>query len=123
MPIIPFVIEMWMRGGCRDHRDNHQDDGAQALGPRRPAEEHPPHDDRQRADESADIARSGLQPEEVGLGRNDWDDKPDQYQQHRGGDAGPQPERLSSVGSFVFIQIASGAVTSTAISVRCRLRR
>ena len=36
----------------REQRDDHQDDGAQALGPGRPAEEHPPHDNRQRAQQS-----------------------------------------------------------------------
>ena len=30
----------------REQRDDHQDDGAQALGPGRPAEEQPPHDDK-----------------------------------------------------------------------------
>ena len=73
---------------CREQRDDHQDDGAQALGPGCPAEEHPPHDDSQRATESAN------HPDDQRVGNDDGDDKPEQPQQHSGDDAGPQPERF-----------------------------
>ena len=42
---------------CREQRGDHQDDGAQALGPRRPAKEQPPQDDGQPAGESRQAIR------------------------------------------------------------------
>ncbi len=70
--------------------DDHQDDGSQAFGPGRPAEEHPPQDDSQRGAEcphhpelkAPESGDDGFQPE------------PGQQQQQCGGHAGPQPEGL-----------------------------
>ena len=80
-----------------DDRDDHQDDGAQALGPGRAAEEQPPDEDQQRADERRQASPGrGTSTPKTRLGSSDRDDKPDQHQQHRGGDAGPQPKRFAS---------------------------
>jgi hypothetical protein len=63
-----------MRGDarCRDHGGYHQDDGTPALGPRRPAEERPPHDDSQPAEEPAQ------HPVHRGFGHDGGYDKPTQ---------------------------------------------
>src|SRR5262249_4888179 len=50
--------------------------------------EQPPHDNCQRANECAN------HPEEQRLGKDARDHKPHHAQQHRGGDAGPEPERF-----------------------------
>ncbi len=73
---------------CREHRDDHQDDGAYAFGPGRSAEEQPPHEDSQPADEPAN------HPEHHCVRSDEGDDKPDQPLQDYGDHAGPQPERF-----------------------------
>jgi hypothetical protein len=40
--------------GCRQQRDGHQDGGAQAIGPERPAEDQPPQEDDQPQEDSAE---------------------------------------------------------------------
>ena len=73
---------------CRDQRDDHQDDGAQALGPGRPAEEQPPDDDRQPADELRQSPpMHGL------LGNDDGDD------QTRPATAAPRRPRRATAGA------------------------
>ena len=44
---------------CRRHRDDDQDDGADALGPRRPAEQQPPDDDGESAQGSTEDPEHG----------------------------------------------------------------
>jgi hypothetical protein len=86
----------------REHRNDHQEDGADALEPRRPAEEQPPQQD-QRA------AGHGSEQADHGAVREQWCAEADEHQQHRESDAGPQPQRFSD-SRFVcsHIQIASG---------------
>lgn len=55
---------------CDDDRDDHQHDGAHALGPGRPAEEQPPHDDRQPEGDCAKRRDYG------GVARDDGQDEP-----------------------------------------------
>ena len=72
----------------REHRDDDDAEGAQALGPRRPAEEQPPQEDSQPADRSRKHAQDRL------FGRDDWE--AESYQQLRYDDdhARPQSELL-----------------------------
>ena len=75
-----------------DQCEEHQGDRAKPVGPRRPAEERPPDDDRRGEDHSADHrAESGIEGEPLGL-RGSGKDNPDQYQQNGGDDARPEPE-------------------------------
>jgi hypothetical protein len=73
----------------RDHRDDHQRDRAQALVPACAAEEQPPQDDQQRAPNGRQHSVAHV------IGLEDRDDISEQHEQPRGGDAGPQPKRLS----------------------------
>lgn len=52
IPIAPLRNRLVYDARCRGQSDYRQDDGAQALGPRRPAKEQPPWDDGQPADGS-----------------------------------------------------------------------
>ena len=73
---------------CSEHGDDHQDDGARAIVPTRPAQEDPPQDDGDRTEESANHSEADV------LGQKDRHDVPEQTQHHRGDQAGPQSERL-----------------------------
>ena len=82
------LVENTGRRGDRGYR---QDDGPDALGPGRAAEEHPPHNDGQRAEK---LAAERHVSRHV-IGRDGRHAKPDQPHQHDGDDAGPQAERLA----------------------------
>ena len=75
----------------RGERDDHEHGDAQALGPGRAAEEKPPQEDDQRADDSAHH-RDGQNLEE-----NDRH-QPHDDEQHRNGHARPQAERFARGG-------------------------
>ena len=90
----------------------HEDDGAEALDPRRPAEQHPPDHDRQHTDDPRD------QSVKERFGCEERDDKPEQHHDGRDDDAGPQPERLASnqvvcVRHGTFYSERSACTTST----------
>ena len=69
----------------RERRNDHQDDGAQALGPGCPAEEQPPHDDGKSTGDSTEDAEAG------GARRDQGQEEHDQPSQHHGDHAGPEP--------------------------------
>ena len=76
-------------GPGREHRGDHQDDRADALEPARAAEQHPPHDDQQRADDAPKHSDG-----EFGIGRDHRG--AEHHEQLDDGDdhSGPQPERF-----------------------------
>ena len=78
-------------GPGRQHRDDHQDERTDALGPGRAAEEHPPHDDGRCADDAPNHSDG-----QFGIGRDnraaEHDEQLDDGDDHRG----PQPERFLS---------------------------
>ena len=102
-------------------RDDDQDDGADALGPRRPAEQQPPDDDGESSQGSAhDREHPDRQGEQFGVRRNLRHDEHEQPLQSHDDHAGPQPER-SPRQSFVVIggghwdpsAVTSGAAART----------
>src|SRR5207247_5332688 len=82
----------------RSHGADHQDEGAHALQPGRPAEEQPPDNDRQPAGGPAEYRGA------TGLGHDEGDDEEAQPLQRHGDDPGPQPER-SSGGPFAALGV------------------
>jgi hypothetical protein len=74
----------------RQHRDDHQDDRTDPLGPERPAEKEPPHEDRRCADDASEHS------EIADVGRDDRADDHDEQLGDGDDDSGPQPQRLSS---------------------------
>ena len=81
----------------REHRDRHENDGACALQPRRPAEKQPPHDDSQPA--AQDSAEHSVQHR---LGSDDGENHPGQPLKHHGDYARPYPEGFL-VSGFVCV--------------------
>ncbi len=96
---------------------DHQEDRAGTLVPARPAEQQPPqeNDQSQEGGPHHPVARV--------LWDEERDDVSDHHEQHRGGDAGPQPERFAR-RRFVrtHFQMASGTGTPTAVRADRLLR-
>src|SRR5687768_12960801 len=82
-----------------EHREYDQGDSTETFGPREAAEEKPPQDDQQRADEcSKQSDKKEWQTEDQHVGRYSRNNKPEQNQQHCGDYAGPETRRLSQFG-------------------------
>ena len=72
IPMPAPAIDSWTTALRREHRDDHQDDRADALGPGRAAEEQPPHDDRPARQPTPPI----MPMTSPASGRDDGDDEP-----------------------------------------------
>ena len=106
IPHIPGPDRHVDDGLQRDHRDDHQDDGAQALGPRRPAEEHPPDDDADRRQHSREYRNQPERKrEDLGLGCDGRDDIAPSTSTIAKATPGHSRSGLREVGSLVWVKV------------------
>jgi hypothetical protein len=88
-PIIPFEIDGMNDPIAGDDRHDHQDDGADTLGPGGTAEEQPPHQHHHAKEKAAEDGGHHVEVDDQRI------DEPEQPLKRNSDDAWPQPEGLA----------------------------